>query len=736
MPISKKNPDLKNYLETLLSSGDLAELADQPEETLRMGGGMDEGPAGADDERAKAHAAVEKLARGQDLDREEAFLIEAIIVPDKRPAIVVTNDAYNVQHKDWVHFNTNETTRRHILKTLPAAGRIELPDHPYLPYGGTGFLVADDLIMTNRHVAELFATGLGERGLAFRPGQTAGIDYKQEAGSTESAFAKITGIRMIHPHWDMALLQLEEAPDGVEPLLLSMQEPEDLEGREITLIGYPAFDPRNDAAVQNRVFKGIYDVKRLLPGFLKSRREILSYGDRVNSVTHDASSLGGASGSLVLDVITGDIVALHFAGRYKDANFAVPTYELSRDDKVVGAGLEFGEDALSNIEDPNPWLSDWRQADGTAESAAVALSQDNSGSAIQAPVQTGDPGGSSRWTIPITIDIQVGAASMVSAQASAAIPAGQPLAAPAIERMVEPKHDDDYTNRPGYDPSFIGLDVPVPKVTDLDRVSKLDDGSNFLKYYHFSIIMDKFRRMPLVTAANVDTRKSSLKPEPGRKYNRKALNGFTSDNDREKWFADPRIPGDHQLPDRFFNKDRKAFDKGHVVRRNAVVWGRTYEEVQLANGDTFHSTNCTPQVKGFNRSREGGEWGQLENHIFKQAKTEKLCVLAGPVLKAEDPIFTGVDDDGVTKVRIPQSYWKVAVANAEGELQAFAFQLEQDLSDVAFEFQLTQKWKARQISLKDLEKVLAVVKFDKVLHAADQAGTGAGEAVCADAGIG
>jgi hypothetical protein len=40
-------------------------------------------------------------------------------------------------------------------------GRIELPTNPSIPYGGTGFVVGPNLLMTNRHVARLFTEGLG-----------------------------------------------------------------------------------------------------------------------------------------------------------------------------------------------------------------------------------------------------------------------------------------------------------------------------------------------------------------------------------------------------------------------------------------------------------------------------------------------------------------------------------------------------------------------------------------------
>ncbi len=46
-------------------------------------------------------------------------------------------------------------------------------------------------------------------------------------------------------------------------------------------------------------------------------------------------------------------------------------------------------------------------------------------------------------------------------------------------------------------------------------------------------------------------------------------------------------------------------------RREDVCWGKTYDEVRRANGDTYHTTNCTPQVAGFNQSSKhasGESW--------------------------------------------------------------------------------------------------------------------------------
>lgn len=67
-------------------------------------------------------------------------------------------------------------------------------------------------------------------------------------------------------------------------------------------------------------------------------------------------------------------------------------------------------------------------------------------------------------------------------------------------------------------------------------------------------------------------------PEPGRDYTRKGLTGLRT-NDQEEWFTDPRNPAARQLPDRFFTKDRAAFDKGHIV------------DARTSRGGT-HTTRC------------------------------------------------------------------------------------------------------------------------------------------------
>lgn len=294
-----------------------------------------------------------------------------------------------------------------------------------------------------------------------------------------------------------------------------------------------------------------------------------------------------------------------------------------------------------------------------------------------------------------------------------------PAATPAGEAFKRPYVDSDYSGRTGFDSAFLGADVPLPRITDESVVSTMEDGGFVIPYEHFSIVMHKKRRLCLFTASNLHGAPKKKRPEPGRDYSRDGLSGLGK-NDQEQWFTDPRIPAQHQLPDRFFTRDGKAFDKGHVVRREDVCWGSTYQQIRVANGDTFHTTNCTPQVAGFNQSSLDGRWGELENFIASQAKTEKLSLLAGPVLAQEDRLFEGVDDRGAVRIQIPRRYWKVVLAASGGRLRAFGFLLEQDLSNVPLEFAVGAEWKSELIALRDLEEILGLVEFPAELHDADQ----------------
>jgi endonuclease G, mitochondrial len=665
--------------------------------------------------------AVDKLQRNEALTPEHVDAIEAIVLPKERPVVDVVDGTFEAPASPFQHFG-DEPTRGIIQKAIPSIGRVELANHPSLPYAGTGFVVGPGLLMTNRHVAEIFSIGLGVDELSFRPGSSAAVDFRRELDRPDSHPFTIARVAMVHPYWDMSLLVVEGLAD-VPPLQLATTAPADLVGTEVAVIGYPALDPRNNVDLQNRIFRGVFNVKRLAPGKLRPAEDINSFGHDVSAATHDSSTLGGNSGSAVVDVTTGKVVGLHFAGRYLEANYAVPTHELALDGRVVDAGVNFDADAGHAA--PTAWDSFWVDAD--PREGALAPRAPERVAATAAGTVAHDGQGLT-WSIPLEVTVQIrsGTATVATAGAAEA----------EVEKLVEPFRDEDFAARRGYDDNFVGVRVPVPTVLDENVVSRLDDAerSFVLPYEHFSIVMDKDRRLAVFTASNVDAGQHRKEPEPGRDYSRRGLTGL-GEHDQEKWFTDPRIPAIQQLPDRFFTKDRKSFDKGHIVRRDDVAWGDTYDELRRANGDTFHVTNCSPQVANFNRSNKKGLWGELENIVLKQAEGERYCLFAGPVFADDDPLFRGLDDEGSIDVKIPRQFWKIVVARSGDALQSFAFVLDQDLSNTDLEFAVDVEWRTRMISIPNLEARLALLRFPQELHDSDQIDAGPGEAIRAQTSI-
>ncbi|MBX3501623.1 MAG: DNA/RNA non-specific endonuclease [Alphaproteobacteria bacterium] len=333
--------------------------------------------------------------------------------------------------------------------------------------------------------------------------------------------------------------------------------------------------------------------------------------------------------------------------------------------------------------------------------------------------------GGARIDLPLGFSADVEpAGGRTSAAKTAAAPAPLPAAgAVAVEAYKAPVVDTKYANRKGYETKFLSKAIALPGVTKKSLAAPMDNGEIAIPYEHFSIVMHKQRRLALFTACNVDARETARRPDPTKAYTRAALGGL-SKNDVEMWVHEPRIADEHQLPDAFFKNDRKSFDKGHVVRRDDVVWGKSYAQVRRANGDSFHVTNCSPQVAAFNQSSKGGDWGLLENMILRQAKGEKVVIFAGPVLDdAKDKPFKGEDENGGELiVQIPSRYWKIVVADGEDGLEAYGFVLKQDLKSVVWEFDVEADWVEELKPLADIQKAAGLVKFPKVVMDADMFG--------------
>jgi endonuclease G len=490
-----------------------------------------------------------------------------------------------------------------------------------------------------------------------------------------------------------------------------VRRPQDLEGQNVVVVGYPARDDRSSLELQDRIFARKYNVKRLQPGQIRARTRVSSFGNIVEAMTHDSSTLGGNSGSAILHVDTGEVVGLHFAGEYLKANYGVPAYELSRDRRVTALKVNFDGAVPAAT---NDWEPAWLRVEG-AEGAAVApppVAETKTVSVAQLQAPAGQPAsidGSMTWTIPLRITVTLGQPATGAAGAGAGL-----IAMPGVEMAMQaPKIFGGLENRKGYQGGFLDLDegeeVPLLALTSKGGavVAKLEDGDAELRYHRFSVVMHKGRRIALFTASNVDWREDQRLVN-GKKPSRKELTEL-EDNVAEQWVTDWRIASEHQLPDLFYTKDGGAFDKGHLVRRDDVCWGKNFKDIQKGNGDTYHTTNCSPQIKQFNQSAQGVDnWGDLENLIQKQTKAEKAIVFAGPAFQEDDPLFEGRTDNGRIQVRIPRKFWKVVVVKGASGPEAYGFVLEQDLSAVPTveEFAVPKQWKRFMKSIAGIEEML------------------------------
>ena len=345
------------------------------------------------------------------IDSKRQFLLESIVMPFHRPIIDIVLDRIIVEQltSDWKRIG-NTSVRSRIEECLLSVGGI---NEPKITYAGTGFVVGTDFVMTNRHVGAIFATGVGTRKIEFHPGPA--VDFYHEIGRDTSETLEVQNVLMIHPFWNMALLKVPGLAPRRKPLVLSTVDRSTLDNSTVCVDGYPGFDPRGGSdfqSVQNRIFRGTYYAKRLQPGRLRRREEIESCENMFDAITHDCSTLGGNSGSAVLLVAEGrdqpiEVVGLHFAGEYLKANYAVPTYDLARDQRVVDQGVCFRPGVRAQ--------TDVYQSISSMDQDAEVLSNEHSNPAAVPQVNSirVQTNGAVTLSIPLHITVSVGTPMIV-----------------------------------------------------------------------------------------------------------------------------------------------------------------------------------------------------------------------------------------------------------------------------------------------------------------------------------
>jgi hypothetical protein len=260
----------------------------------------------------------EMTARGR-------MIAESIVRPEARPVLVIRDNRATTEFlgpDSQVWAGRIQEAQAILDRAIPSVGRVEVSNNPSYSWVGTGWLVADDIIVTNRHVAREFGRR-GSSGFVFRLGinggpQSARVDFLEEfQRATSLEFGVVAILWIASPSDpDVAFMRVRRQTGGRSlPSPISLAVSVDVD-TFVATIGYPARDDRvPDQALVQKVFGDVYDKKRLAPG------QVTSAGDE--EIEHDCSTLGGNSGSVVLNLRTGEAVGLHFAGLFLQANYAV-----------------------------------------------------------------------------------------------------------------------------------------------------------------------------------------------------------------------------------------------------------------------------------------------------------------------------------------------------------------------------------------------------------------------------
>ena len=264
------------------------------------------------------------LNTNQPLDLTNANT-EAIIKKIGRPVLFVNNNLPVLDGFEMVKFKNlinNSIEKFQLSNKISSVGRIETDNLPGYDWLGTAWLFEEDLLITNRHVASEFVDAIGT-GYSFKRfiGNTVvpRIDFIAEhnnANSSEFEIIKCLYMGKEKDH-DIAVFKIKTTDNaGHLPIAILNGNPRLRE--DVAVIGYPAFDSRtNSVSDMGRIYQDIYDVKRFAVG------KITNVYETDGIALHDATTLGGNSGSVVLSLETGKAIALHFSGKEGFGNYAV-----------------------------------------------------------------------------------------------------------------------------------------------------------------------------------------------------------------------------------------------------------------------------------------------------------------------------------------------------------------------------------------------------------------------------
>ena len=143
---------------------------------------------------------------------------------------------------------------------------------------------------------------------------------------------------MVHPVWDIAFLRVDRKTDRPPAPLLSTK-PQRLDGQTV-VIGWPHLDLRGEEDVFRAITRNTFGQLMVLPGKQLGLTKQASFSRTLEAVT-TLIITGAGAGAPVLDLDANAVAGFTFGSMYLVGSFAVPTWDLWRDPKVVDLGLSF-----------------------------------------------------------------------------------------------------------------------------------------------------------------------------------------------------------------------------------------------------------------------------------------------------------------------------------------------------------------------------------------------------------
>lgn len=303
------------------------------------------------------------------LGSSEALGLEAVIEADgSRPVLFVQDGtidlgAQELQGSLARHWRSAASgIMDGIRQVASAVGAVQLP-----AFGrrriGTAFAIAPGIVITNRHVLEEIATFDGGK---WEWKYDAAVDFAGEYEREAERPLPLAEVLFCGPdpinrtvsfaRLDVAVIRVGDGPAGFPKPLTFDASPDRLRvgtaGRpRIYVMGFPARPPLAEGSpddgppppgheyqeILEKLYANRFGSKRWAPGLVEAGPGQLAADTRGWVMSHDASTLGGSSGSCVVNFADGGsrVAGLHFGGRPRVENYAHVVAALQRELSVI-----------------------------------------------------------------------------------------------------------------------------------------------------------------------------------------------------------------------------------------------------------------------------------------------------------------------------------------------------------------------------------------------------------------